>query len=212
MSVRIAFVLTGLVLASHSVLLRADPVQVMGSYSGPNWFDGLQREADSGESLGCCTRTEWVMVSCCYTQPGSVGATGVLQGFTLGPVRSGLMTLLISGFWDEDSRWATGSVSGSVVSLADPSNPVTLYSWNFQGPENFWFSQTATFPIELGTSFTVNLSASINVGTGYEAGAALIDRVQISAADVPEPAALGLVCSGLATCYLLRKRARGTNA
>ena len=208
MSVRIAFVLAALVLASHSVLLRADPVQVMGSYSGPNWFDG-QREADSGESLGCCTRTEWVMVSCCYTPPGSVGASGVLQGFTLGPVRSGLMTLLISGFWDEDSRWATGSVSGSVVSLADPSNPVTLYSWN--SPTG-WISQTATFPIELNTSFTVNLSASINVGTGYAAGGLISEEVRISAADVPEPAALGLVCSGLATCYLLRKRARGTNA
>ena len=211
MSVRIAFVLAALVLASHSVLLRADPVQVMGSYSGPNWFDG-QREADSGESLGCCTRTEWVMVSCCYTPPGSVGASGVLQGFTLGPVRSGLMTLLISGEWVTDSRDATGSVSGSVVSLADPSHPVTLYSWNFPSPENSWISQTATFPIELGTSFTVNLSASINVGSGYAAGGALVDEVQISAADVPEPAALGLVCSGLATCYLLRKRARGTNA
>lgn len=211
MSVRIAFVLAALVLASHSVLLRADPVQVMGSYSGPNWFDG-QREADSGESLGCCTRTEWVAVSCCYTPPGSVGATGVLQGFTLGPVRPGLMTLLIDGFWDTDSRDATGSVSGSVVSLADPSHPVTLYSWNFPVPENSWISQTATFPIELGTSFDVNLSASIKVGTGDDAGGALIDQVQISAADVPEPAALGLVCSGLATCYLLRKRARGTNA
>jgi hypothetical protein len=121
------------------------------------------------------------------------------------------MTLLISGFWGTDSHWATGSVSGSVVSLADPSHPVTLYSWNF--PVDEW-SLSATFPIELGTSFDVNLSASIYVGagTGGETGGAVVDRVQISAADVPEPAALGLVCSGLATCYLLRKRARGTNA
>jgi hypothetical protein len=122
------------------------------------------------------------------------------------------MTLFIDGFWDEDSREATGSVSGSVVSLADPSHPVTLYSWNSPLPDLGSFSQTATFPIELGTSFDVNLSASIKVGTGDDAGGALIDQVQISAADVPEPAALGLVCSGLATCYLLRKRARGTNA
>lgn len=212
MSVRIAFVLAALVLAGHSVLLRAGPVPIMSSYSGPNGYDG--RIGKFGDVFfGSGYVADRVMISCCGDYPpGSGTVNGVFDGFTgytYLPVGPGLMTLIIYSDWDEDSRWATGSVSGSVVSLADPSNPVTLYSWN--SPTG-WISQTATFPIELNTSFTVNLSASINVGTGYAAGGLISEEVRISAADVPEPAALGLVCSGLATCYLLRKRARGTNA
>jgi PEP-CTERM motif len=201
--------------------LKAGPILIFGSWDATHCSNGITL------SCGVCpnfftvscgssdhpsdTKTAYIDISCCVSDlGGTVTGAGVYHGFTLGPVRAGLMTVAVPTFIDNEN-FGQLHESGSIVSLADPSSPVTVYSWSADCTGSGCTPiDTVTFPIELGTSFDVNLADTLTAGpTGpHGGGGAFGSRAQFSFQEAPEPSTLALLGVALMTgtaAYRCRK-------
>ncbi len=211
------WVLANLVLLcalANALPLMAGPILIFGSWDKSN-CDAY------GGSTGLCavapdgypsdTKTAHILITCCVSNNGgTVTHTGVFHGFTLGPLRPGLMTVTATT-WIDSENYAGLHQWGSVVSFAD-SSPATLDSWSGNCTASGCTPILAvTFAIELGTSFDVNLGDTISAGPGtanHAAGGAYASMVQFSFQEVPEPSTLLLLgvalMSGAVWCLVSR--------
>lgn len=185
--------------------LKAASVPVFGDIGGSPGFgcNGVFCWQTSLPGVGTTKVTASVSVDCCLVPYGSGQKGLIFHGYTLGPARPGIMTL--SYFADYD---AGGYVSGGSIGSLDSLDPFipSLYSWSCTG-----CAGSIQLPMQLGTSFNVNLSAWINVRPGYPLGSGgfVLTGAAISMSDVPEPSSFALISVGLlAACSLLRRHRR----
>lgn len=184
-----------LVNASQS---KAGPNLIFGSWDKSNCSNGFTRDCAVAPDFPSDTKTAHNYISCCVSDNGgTTSSTGVFHGFTLGPMRPGLMTVVVTT-WIDNENYGHLHQWGSVVSLADPSSPATVYSWSGDCITTGCTPPIPafTFPIELGTSFDVNLGDILTVGpatANHGATGAFSSMAQFSFQEVSEPSTLALL-------------------